>query len=903
MTFAEGVRQGVARPTPTVTESTRPVVLHVVEALSSGVATALEDYVRCMPAHRHVILSHRRPEAQTGDSLAELASADLTLPLGHLARMRAIRNLLRRLAPDVVHAHSSLAGVYTRLAAGDRRGSVVYTPHCFAFERTDVSPVVRAAFWLVEAALTRGGGYVAASSPREAELARRLGGRATVVYVPCAPHIPIEPPGSGRADGRVHRVVAVGRLAAQKDPRFFASAARVSRELAPDTRWIWVGGGDPAYERLLRDAGVEVTGWLSRSATLERLRGADVYVHTAAWEATGLTILEAAALGLPIVARSIPATRSLGLARLQETPEGLASAVLELRDARVRADLKAQSQLLLRRHQPGSQRRALEEVYQLAMHGTAGPSESGAAKVVHDDRRPPAIRAPLRVTVVLSPDFDREPGAWWRGLAGSPRLALEAIILGHGTLAAELRCRGIRTRVLAAPDGRASSIRTGAALWRALQGSNAELAVFANPALGAVVVSAARLAGTRTAWIRRPGAPDRRWLGRLADAAVPIPGAGPEKLDRLLGDLSTAACRPGAGLCGGPPMTVVSTVLNEGPAVDQLLERLQFQLGPGDEAVIVDGGSVDDTVERIQVWTRRDPRIRLLRAPRTNISAGRNRGIAEAGRAVVACTDAGCTPADGWLDALRAPFAEIDPPSLATGLYRAVGDRPIDRAMAVANYPDPREARRLGPLARAYGKLLGRTFDPALCTGRSMAVTVDAWRAVGGFPEALATGEDVTFGRLVASTGRRCVLAVDAEVEWSPRSSLAATAKMYQSYGRGDAESGDQLLIVRNLARALAYLSAVPVCRWGRRPGRLMVAAGTAAYLSLPVARSLRRDRPLAVIPRIPLALAVKDLAKAAGCLQAALGRRPYLTGRRPRGWTAGRSPGSPDTRTNGPPS
>lgn len=344
-----------------------PSVLHVVESLSSGVATALEDYVRSTPEYRHVILSHRRQEAQTGDALDQLASASLALPGGHLARMRAIRRQLRWLSPSIVHAHSSLAGLYTRLGAGSWRRLVVYTPHCYAFERTDVPFLLRAGFWLVEAAMSRTGGYVAASSPREAELARRLGRRTSVVYVPCAPRIgPIERPGAGPDRGQGLRVMTVGRLAPQKDPDFFARAARASRATAADTRWIWVGGGRPAYERLLRAAGVEVTGWLTREDSLRWLSTADVYVHTAAWEGAPMSVLEAAALNLPILARRSAALEALGLEPLYDTPEAIVAAMEASLDDRHRERVRACSQRLLERHGADAQRRALEHVYAAA---------------------------------------------------------------------------------------------------------------------------------------------------------------------------------------------------------------------------------------------------------------------------------------------------------------------------------------------------------------------------------------------------------------------------------------------------------------------------------------------------------------------------------------------------------
>ncbi|WP_237342687.1 glycosyltransferase [Vibrio vulnificus] len=44
---------------------------------------------------------------------------------------------------------------------------------------------------------------------------------------------------------------------------------------------------------------------------VERLRNADIYLHTAAWEGMPLTILEAAKLTRPMVIRKIGATKDL----------------------------------------------------------------------------------------------------------------------------------------------------------------------------------------------------------------------------------------------------------------------------------------------------------------------------------------------------------------------------------------------------------------------------------------------------------------------------------------------------------------------------------------------------------------------------------------------------------------
>ena len=74
-------------------------------------------------------------------------------------------------------------------------------------------------------------------------------------------------------------------------------------------KWIGGGGSDAHLAELLA-AGVEVTGWLEQDIAVKELAGCDIYLHTAAWEGYPMTILEAFELGLPVVARGIPALAS-----------------------------------------------------------------------------------------------------------------------------------------------------------------------------------------------------------------------------------------------------------------------------------------------------------------------------------------------------------------------------------------------------------------------------------------------------------------------------------------------------------------------------------------------------------------------------------------------------------------
>lgn len=352
----------------------RPLILHVVESLGSGVTTALESHLRSAPEYAHVVLGWRRHGAQTGDDLDRLAAEVLPLPPGRLAQFLAVRRWVQQLQPTIVHAHSSYAGLYVRLLPR-LPGAVVYTPHGFSFERRDIPAPLRGVFWLAEAALSLRGACVAAVGPREAELASRLPGRQQVVYVPSVIRLeqPVERPeapeleaAEGGSSPRLC-IATLGRITAAKDPEFFRCLVLLGRDLGLPFRWIWVGGGDPADEQELREAGVLVTGWTSRAKALGWLAAADVYVHTAAWEGAPVSVLEAAALGLPVVVRRNPALVGLRLPILCDTPEALIEAIRDLLDHRRRADVREHSERLLRQHSPEAQRAALERVYAAAL--------------------------------------------------------------------------------------------------------------------------------------------------------------------------------------------------------------------------------------------------------------------------------------------------------------------------------------------------------------------------------------------------------------------------------------------------------------------------------------------------------------------------------------------------------
>jgi glycosyltransferase involved in cell wall biosynthesis len=102
-------------------------------------------------------------------------------------------------------------------------------------------------------------------------------------------------------------VLFLGRITRQKGPRFFIrAAARVAAEI-PDVRFIVAGAGDQMESTmaLARELGladrVTFTGFLRGEDVNRAYDAADVYVMPSVSEPFGLTALEAAARGVPVI--------------------------------------------------------------------------------------------------------------------------------------------------------------------------------------------------------------------------------------------------------------------------------------------------------------------------------------------------------------------------------------------------------------------------------------------------------------------------------------------------------------------------------------------------------------------------------------------------------------------------
>jgi glycosyltransferase involved in cell wall biosynthesis len=248
------------------------------------------------------------------------------------ASVRALADLLRAGRHDVLHCHSSKAGVVGRLAAQRVGVPAVYSPHCFAFVG-EVSRSRRLFASTVERALGRRTAAIVCSC--EAERRRALQhGVAPAERLHRVYYGTPDCDGGSEVNGRLEEMQAAGPLAGavtvlrrQKRVDVLLEAAPRVWDRLPEARLAVVGDG-PERDALQRRAselgllGDERFAFLSFEAPSARhLRALDVYVLPSAWEAMPIGVLEALACGVPQVATDVEGTGEAVGAPPREPPE------------------------------------------------------------------------------------------------------------------------------------------------------------------------------------------------------------------------------------------------------------------------------------------------------------------------------------------------------------------------------------------------------------------------------------------------------------------------------------------------------------------------------------------------------------------------------------------------------
>jgi len=342
----------------------RMQVLCVCEPLAGGVPVYVEQLVHKLEGeemHFTVACPTRSILRQRlADSPVTFASVEMNRGLNPITELRAffqLRSLIAKGRFDVVHLHSSKAGLLGRMITALWKKPTIFTPHCFSFESVPAPSLRWRTYLAAERRLGSFTDVLVCVSSCERELALRCGivPPERVSMIPCFVDtarwsLGAYSPELKRRLGIPEKNKIVGTLSRfhpQKAPLDFARCAEVVLRQRNDVTFLFIGEDGPlrrGFESYVKSKGL-VDNVLLREWTDDRellasyVAMMDVFMLNSLWEGAPLSVIEAMAMERPVVATDIPALREMvgepgaGLLSSPGQPELSAENVLQLLDS------------------------------------------------------------------------------------------------------------------------------------------------------------------------------------------------------------------------------------------------------------------------------------------------------------------------------------------------------------------------------------------------------------------------------------------------------------------------------------------------------------------------------------------------------------------------------------------
>lgn len=291
-------------------------IVHVAECVG-GVDRYLRALLKYSTCENIMILS----QLYNKEAYSELAHHVEIVHMTHAIGLKAIkeamviRKKIRKYRPDVVCAHSSIAGAITRIACVGLKTKVVYNPHGWSFNMENKKKIF---FVILEKIMSNFCDAIVCISDAEKKSALRekicKEEKLHVIYN----GIDIENYNSNAVELPIPKnsfvVGMVGRICKQKAPDTFVKMAAMVQKKIRNVYFIIVGDviegnikEKEEIEYLAKKLGVNliITGWVNNP--LDYMCKFDVGCLLSRWEGFGLAIPEYMLTLTPIVATNVDA--------------------------------------------------------------------------------------------------------------------------------------------------------------------------------------------------------------------------------------------------------------------------------------------------------------------------------------------------------------------------------------------------------------------------------------------------------------------------------------------------------------------------------------------------------------------------------------------------------------------
>jgi glycosyltransferase involved in cell wall biosynthesis len=288
-------------------------VVHIIEALGGGVYTYFKDLSYyfgddeiAKEISTTIIYSGNRKEIDPEKIEAEFSKGVALIKINMVRELSAVQDFksiiqlrkeLKKLNPDVIHLHSSKAGVLGRIACFllFKRKKIFYTPHGYSFLRTDISNLARKIYWTIEKSFQQlFGGITIACGDTEYEIAKKIGKSSLVRN---GINIKEVNQYASKTKNNILTIGIAARITEARNPKLFNKIALNF----PDYNFVWIGDGE--LKTQITAPNIRITGWfMDRNEVLKELSAIDIYIQTSLWEGLPIAVLEAMALKKPVLA-------------------------------------------------------------------------------------------------------------------------------------------------------------------------------------------------------------------------------------------------------------------------------------------------------------------------------------------------------------------------------------------------------------------------------------------------------------------------------------------------------------------------------------------------------------------------------------------------------------------------
>ena len=307
-------------------------VLLIIESMG-GSSRHVADLIRGLDSDLfdiELIYGTSRIDDYFAQALPELAKHATLHPCDDLVReiepkheLRALRFVMHEIhafRPDIVHCHSSKAGVIGRIAAKlCHVNKVFYTPHAYSFLVPGFSGKKRDVFIMIERMLSRHATtltFNVSDGERKVAIAERLDkpSKFRTLYNGLADvrlpdrcearaQLGLDPPDGAKLVG------STARLAEQKDPMTSVAIAVKLIERHPELHVAYIGDG-PYLESMTdfarRHDVLDNIHFLGYRADADRMVAAfDAYLLTSLYEGLPYSLVESLRAGVPVAATDV----------------------------------------------------------------------------------------------------------------------------------------------------------------------------------------------------------------------------------------------------------------------------------------------------------------------------------------------------------------------------------------------------------------------------------------------------------------------------------------------------------------------------------------------------------------------------------------------------------------------